>query len=137
MGMELKGERERERANVERSQANYTGKEGKREIDGARGSSERPESGMNKPLADTMRIQNARGGKGDRKEEREMTRSYPPQLNGALRDWKARARVGPRPRCLASTLLSLPSTCPHVTRTPLLAAAIGKTIIHSRSPTLT
>ncbi len=44
MGMELKGEREHERANVERSQANYTGKEGKREIDGARGSGERPES---------------------------------------------------------------------------------------------
>lgn len=32
MGMELKGEREHERANVERSQANYTGEE--REIDG-------------------------------------------------------------------------------------------------------
>ena len=73
MGMELKGEREHERANVERSQADYTGKEGKRKIDG-RGSSERPESGMNKPLADTTRIQNERGGKGDRKEEREPQR---------------------------------------------------------------
>ena len=30
MGMELKGEREHERANVERSQANYTGEERKR-----------------------------------------------------------------------------------------------------------
>ena len=42
MGMELKGEREHERANVERSQANYTGEEGKREIDGGEAAASDP-----------------------------------------------------------------------------------------------
>lgn len=82
-------------------------------------SSERPESGMNKPLADTMRIQNERReGKGDRKEERRKRDDSIlsiPQLNGALRDWKTRASTqGPAALRLASTLLSLPPQLVHM-----------------------